>query len=70
MSEVFVVVLNVLYNRFLKFLHTWETHPSSNLRPQYTEPDFDLIQPRAMARRVEELNSVARVGQERFARSN
>ena len=65
-----IKVYDERFNGFLKCLQSVETHPPRHLASQCAEPDFNLVQPRAVARSKEKLNAMTRVGQERHTTCN
>lgn len=58
-----VVVIDERQNCVLKSVQAGEAHPTSHFATQRSKPDFDLIEPRAVAWSKDKLNSVTRVGQ-------
>ena len=57
--KIRVVVVDERENRALKSVQACEAHPASHFAAQRSEPDFDLVEPRAVTRSKEKLNSMA-----------
>lgn len=64
MRPVGVVVVDEIDNGRLEVIQIAVAHVSGYLATHDTEPNLELIEPRTMARREQELNSMTGIGQE------
>ena len=59
-----IIVLDESYDSFLEIIDRYERTVSRQLLAQRAEPDFDLIEPAAVFRGENEMDSMTRVTQE------